>query len=184
MDAAAALVAERGWSAVTTRAVADRAGVNQALVHYHFGNMDTLRREAVVARLGPVVGAVADELLSDRPFPEGVGRTMELLDRILSEPEPTVLMAEALLQATRDPGMAEAVGQVLGSWATLLEPRIVTAQQRGIVRDDLSPRTIARLLAAIFDGLLLQRLADPETDLAAAARTINLLLAPPSEAAR
>jgi AcrR family transcriptional regulator len=183
MDAAAELVAERGWSAVTTRAVAERAGVNQALVHYHFGNMDALRRESVVARLGPIIEAVAEELISERPFPEGVSRTMALLDRILLEPEPTVLMAEALLQATRDPAMTEALGQVLGSWAALLEPRIVIAQQRGTVRDDLAPSVLARLLAAIFDGLLLQRLADPGTDLTAAGQAINLLLTPPSEAA-
>ena len=40
--AAVALVAERGWDAATTRAVAERAGVNRGLVHYHFESIDAL----------------------------------------------------------------------------------------------------------------------------------------------
>ena len=35
LAASSSLIVERGWSAVTTRAVAERAGVNQALVHYY-----------------------------------------------------------------------------------------------------------------------------------------------------
>ena len=61
LSAAASLIAERGWSAVTTRAVAERAGVNQALVHYHFGSIDNLRREAVMARLTPAIEGLLEE---------------------------------------------------------------------------------------------------------------------------
>jgi len=66
LEAAASLVAEQGWGSVTTRAVAERAGVNQALVHYHFRNMDNLLREAVMARLQPEISALVDELLRCR----------------------------------------------------------------------------------------------------------------------
>jgi AcrR family transcriptional regulator len=36
MDAAAELIAERGWGAVTTLIVAERAGLRPGLVHYHY----------------------------------------------------------------------------------------------------------------------------------------------------
>ena len=39
-------IVERGWGGVRSRSVAERAGVNNALVHYHFGSMDRLRLEA------------------------------------------------------------------------------------------------------------------------------------------
>jgi AcrR family transcriptional regulator len=42
LDAAQALMIEEGYAAVTTRRVADRAGVNKALVFYYFGTMDEL----------------------------------------------------------------------------------------------------------------------------------------------
>jgi len=181
LDAAATLVAERGWGSVTTRAVAERAGVNQALVHYHFGNMEHLLGDAVMARLQPVVEGLAEELLDDRPFVDGIGRTMRLLDQFDLESESGVLMAEALLRATRDERIAAAMGGVVGSWTAMLEPRIRTAQERGVIRDDIEAGALARVLAAIFDGYLIQRMADPSTDSQAAATTITQLLSPVPE---
>ncbi len=181
VDAAAALVAERGWGSVTTRAVAERAGVNQALVHYHFGNMETLLADAVLTRLRPFIQGLADELLDDRPFPDGITRTMCQLDAFDLDSEAGVLMAEALLRATRDERIAEAMGGVVGSWTAMLEPRLVTAQERGFVRSDIEAAALARLLAAVLDGYLIQRMADPSTDADAAAATIIALLKPPQE---
>lgn len=181
LDAAASLVAELGWGSVTTRAVAERAGVNQALVHYHFGNMDRLLREAVMARLEPEVRSLGDELLDDRPFPESIQRTMQMLDRFDLHTDVGVLVAEALLRATRDSAVSEAMAGLLGDWQTLLEPRLVTAQQRGVVRDDLDARSLALIIAATLDGFLIQRMADPRVDPGAAADALTRLIAPASE---
>src|SRR5580692_12726684 len=42
LDAAEQLLYEVGYAGVTTRAVAETAGVNHGLVHYYFGSMDEL----------------------------------------------------------------------------------------------------------------------------------------------
>jgi AcrR family transcriptional regulator len=42
LDAAAALMLEEGYAAVTTRRLAQRAGVNNGLVSYYFGTLDGL----------------------------------------------------------------------------------------------------------------------------------------------
>ncbi len=42
MDAAERLLYEVGYAGVTTRAVAEAAGVNHGLVHYYFGSMEDL----------------------------------------------------------------------------------------------------------------------------------------------
>jgi AcrR family transcriptional regulator len=42
MDAAERLLYEVGYAGVTTRAVAEAAGVNHGLVHYYFGSMEEL----------------------------------------------------------------------------------------------------------------------------------------------
>ena len=95
LDAGASLIVERGWGAVTTRAVAERADVNQALVHYHFGSIGKLRREAVLARLMPEVQSLIEELLDERPLPESIYRVTALVDRFDLQTELGVLMAEA-----------------------------------------------------------------------------------------
>jgi AcrR family transcriptional regulator len=42
LDAAEELLISKGLAAITTRKVAEQAGVNQALVHYHFGTIEEL----------------------------------------------------------------------------------------------------------------------------------------------
>jgi|KBSSwiStaDraftv2_1062776.scaffolds.fasta_scaffold1433378_1 AcrR family transcriptional regulator len=42
LDAAESLMLEEGYAAVTTRRVATRAGVNNGLIHYYFGTMDSM----------------------------------------------------------------------------------------------------------------------------------------------
>ena len=42
LDAAERLLVEQGHAAITTRKLAERAGVNHGLVHYYFGSVDEL----------------------------------------------------------------------------------------------------------------------------------------------
>ena len=176
LAASADLIVERGWSAVTTRAVAERAAVNQALVHYHFGSINTLRRESVVARLLPAVQGLVDELLDDRPLPESIPRVMRLIDAFDLRTKTGVLMAEAMLQATRDREVAEAFAGVMGAWDEMLGPRLRVAQARGAIRADIPAERLTSALASFLDGYLIQRMAKPDFDADVAAETLNALL--------
>lgn len=181
LTAAAELIVELGWSAVTTRAAAQRAGVNQALVHYHFGTIGTLRTESVMARLGPATQGLLDELLEDRPVTASIRRVMGLIDQFDLGTETGVLMAEALVQATRDPAVAAAMGDVFAAWGEVLAPRLVVAQERGVVRSDIPAPRLASLLAAFLDGYLIQRMAGPDFDADTAGDTLIALLSPTGE---
>ena len=181
LDAGASLIVERGWSAVTTRAVAERADVNQALVHYHFGSIGKLRREAVLARLMPEVQSLIEELLDERPLPESIYRVTALVDRFDLQTELGVLMAEALLQATREPEVAAAMGGIMGSWSEMLGPRLQLAQERGVVRSDIPAERLTPVIASFLDGFLIQRMADPTLDANTTAETLIRLLSPPGE---
>lgn len=60
LGAADALFGERGFDVTSTRDIADRAGVNRALLHYHFGTKDDLLDavlEGYYAQLGEVLQA-------------------------------------------------------------------------------------------------------------------------------
>src|SRR5689334_4266381 len=48
LRAAAELIPEVGWTAVSTRTLALRAGVAPALVHYHFESLQSLLRAAAI----------------------------------------------------------------------------------------------------------------------------------------
>jgi AcrR family transcriptional regulator len=71
ITAAAALLAEVGVVGFTTKAVADRAGVAESSIFYHFGDRAGLLREIIFAEVGGYK-AMVDELITD-DVPPAVG---------------------------------------------------------------------------------------------------------------
>jgi AcrR family transcriptional regulator len=96
LDAATELFADRGPNAVTVRAIAQRAGINHALVHRYFGSKGELIR-AVVQREqkhfaglvneggppGPTFQRMATELFARRSYARFLARA--LLDGYMPE---------------------------------------------------------------------------------------------------
>ncbi|HWD83127.1 MAG TPA: helix-turn-helix domain-containing protein, partial [Kribbella sp.] len=63
MAAAVELIPERGWSAVSTRILAERAGVTPSVVHYHFSSVQDVLSEAAIGAMQQVL-AITDELFT------------------------------------------------------------------------------------------------------------------------
>jgi AcrR family transcriptional regulator len=66
--AAAAILTEEGSGAISTRHVADRAGVNQALVHYHFTSIENLMLEVLRGTAAQAMAAVQARYAGPRDF--------------------------------------------------------------------------------------------------------------------
>ena len=60
LEAATDLFAERGPDAVTVREVADRAGVNHALIHRHYGTKEELLRVVLSKAIERMAGVARD----------------------------------------------------------------------------------------------------------------------------
>ena len=105
LDAACELFATVGYDAATVRAVADRAGVNQALLFRYFGNKEGLFAEAVLGK--------AMQLLADGPREDLLERTLAAIlddeDDRSRQPLMAVLLAAGSTQ------VAEEVRRELGS---------------------------------------------------------------------
>jgi TetR/AcrR family transcriptional regulator len=68
MDAAEQLMLEQGWSTVTSRRIAEHAGLKPQLVHYYFRSMEDLFLELFRRRADEGLEALAQVLKSDRPL--------------------------------------------------------------------------------------------------------------------
>jgi AcrR family transcriptional regulator len=147
LDAAARLMLEEGYSAVTARRVAASAGVNPALVHYYFGTMDDLL--VVLFRRG------ADAYLERLRQALASPRPLRALWGISTEPHG---MAEYLALANHHEAIrAEIVaysGQVREIQAAALEP-IFRAQ--GIDPGRYSPWAVMMIIESISRLLLIDR---------------------------
>jgi AcrR family transcriptional regulator len=68
LDAAEQLMLEDGYAAVTSRRVAERAGLKPQLVHYYFRTMDEMFIEVFRRRAKQGLEALAEALQSDQPL--------------------------------------------------------------------------------------------------------------------
>ncbi|SEQ22902.1 TetR/AcrR family transcriptional regulator [Lentzea albida] len=156
IDAAAALVGEVGWGAVTTRLVAERAGVNAALVHYHFSSVSELLATAALQHATRILAESADAL-RETPPAEGVERVFADLSRFTGTDPESLLLTEAFLAAHRLPELREGLAALVADFRA----RVADWLRASGVRD---ADAVALLLSAALDGLVLHRALDPSVD--------------------
>ncbi|MBP2368290.1 TetR/AcrR family transcriptional regulator [Pseudonocardia parietis] len=169
LDAAAELIAERGWAAVSTRAVAERAGVAPGLVHYHFTSVQELLSRAAIAVMHRVT-------VETGPLLAGAGDPGELAEALVaslgaySGTDPvSVLFVETYLAATRDPELRAGVAEVIAQFRSGLAIRLA---ELGLA----DPESTAAVLCAAIDGLVLQQALDPTLSAAAVRPVIRRTL--------
>jgi AcrR family transcriptional regulator len=175
LEAAAALIAELGWGRVTTRAVAERAGLPHGAVSYHFQGKQALLSEAaldLVERSFPLkelraAGSLAEVVSQMRAWAGGPA-PVDLLGR--------AVLLEAMREAGRDLMVRARLAGLLAEYRQVLADLVRAAQHRGHAPAGVDPAALAALLAAAGDGLLLHAMLEPEVDLAGAVEALGGLL--------
>ena len=177
LAATATAIARYGWTAVTTRQVAALAGVNPALVHYHFGSMDDLRRQAVLTALAAEVQGPLEALLVDGPVEEAIEACLAAVVDVDRSSDRSGLLYEAMLGARRDEELRAALAQAYDEFRAVLADRIRRA-------DAPDPEAAAIVITAALDGLLLHRMVAPDLDVSRLTETLTAVLRVPGRPAQ
>jgi AcrR family transcriptional regulator len=179
------LAAERGWDAVTTRQIAERAGVNQALIHYHFGSKEGLLHAAFDLALRGMFAAPMEALLTAPSFAAGAAELVRALQAMDASNPEALFSMEALSRAARDETVRRSMAALLAEFRTSVAERLRSAQQAGELRPELDPEGTATALAALFDGLGLHLLIDSSIDVERTALAVAALIGPsPTETSK
>ncbi|AXC12819.1 Transcriptional regulator, TetR family [Acidisarcina polymorpha] len=154
LQAAFDVIAASGFEGLRTRAVAERAGVNIATLHYYFPT-----KQLLIEGLAQFLTGIFMTLHAP-PLPLTGYKALdqlrqEFLDtRFYNDryPELQIVMEELSLRAKRDPGVQQALGVMLQSWRAW----IATIVQGGIAerafRRDLDPEDTVATLMAVMAG--------------------------------
>jgi AcrR family transcriptional regulator len=174
--AAAELIAEQGWGRVTTRAVAERAGLPHGAVSYHFRGKQDLLIESCLAAFAEAVP------FEDYAAQLGIGDLIDMIgsqvgEGLESQAFLARLMFEAMREAERDESLRERLGAMVTQYREALVAVVRAEQERGAVPASVSPEGVAMLVTAVGDGLFLHALLDPDLDVAGALNALRDLLA-------
>jgi AcrR family transcriptional regulator len=174
MAAAAELIGELGWGRVTTRAVAERAGLPHGTVSYHFRGKQDLLISAAMWTFTQALPADSFESA------DSIEALVSLIgDPDVIEPALSRLMLETLREAERDPALGEQVRSMMVDYRRLIIDVLRAEQERGAVAKDLPLEGLGTLLAAVGDGLAVHALLDPDLDVVAPLNALRALLGLP-----
>jgi AcrR family transcriptional regulator len=154
LDAAERLLVDVGYAGITTRRLAQEAGVNHGLVHYYFGSMENLLvrvlerfTERLTARQRAMYAA------AEVPFIEKWRQAMRYLVGEDVEYEKIWLELQAL--AWNHPELREQVARVNAEWRTVLtEAFDAPRRDYGI---DMPLGALVSLVMTFNEGVILER---------------------------
>jgi AcrR family transcriptional regulator len=158
LEGALECIAERDYSEVTTRDIARAADANVASISYHFGSKDALVAEALAEgfRRWLVEFMVVS---GDAPGEDPQARLLAALRTLEERLERQRGLASAFVSALSHAVHHEELRQVLS--AAFAEMRSGLSSYLSL-DDDGQGELRASLIIAMFDGLLIQWLIDPE----------------------
>ena len=153
LDAAIAVIANRGVRGLRVEEVAKEAGVAVSLLYYHFGTRDGLVRATLDHANERAAAAPAGEHGAETGY-AAVERT--LLGELDADPDVlqrSVVRDEVLASAVFEPGLRDQLRAANATWVSLVACRIRAGQADGSVRADRDPQGSAERLTALVDGL-------------------------------
>lgn len=125
LAAAADLFAERGYEGVPVWAIAQKAGVNKAMISYHFGGKRNLYLAIVDATFADIVSQVERLARSRAPAPEVLRALIAVVGDLASRRHPhfcTMMLRELLAGATHlDPKTVAMPLRVLAAVKRIVE---------------------------------------------------------------
>jgi AcrR family transcriptional regulator len=159
LDGAERLLVEVGYAGITTRKLAEEAGVNHGLVHYYFGSIENVLVRALERFTERLIERQRELYASDMQFIEKWRTAMRYLVSEDITYEKVWLELQAL--AWNDPGLRDRLAHVNAEWRGVLteafeEPR------RGL-GIDMPLDALVSLVMTFNLGVIVERLGGIET---------------------
>lgn len=159
LDAAERLLVDVGHAGITTRRLAEEAGVNHGLVHYYFGSNENLLVRTLERFTERLIERQRELYAADLPFVEKWRTAMRYL--VAEDVAYQKIWLELQALAWNDPELRERLARVNGEWRAVLtealdEPR----RELGL---EIPLDALVALVATFNIGIMVERLGGIET---------------------
>jgi AcrR family transcriptional regulator len=151
LAAAKESLVESGYSQLSTRRIAERAGVPLSQIHYHFRSKENLVLEVLAEENRRLLERQAEMYADDQPLWKQWEQACDYLDEDLDSGYVRVLQ-EMMAAGWSDPAIAAAVRALLQGWFTLLRSVATSALERLGTTGTIDPDHIAVWVGTTFLG--------------------------------
>jgi TetR/AcrR family transcriptional regulator len=160
LDAAERLLIDQGYGAITTRKLAEQAGINHGLVHYYFGSMEEVMVQVLERFTARLIERQRSMYSSDRPFLEKWRAAWNFQQEDLASGYSKIWL-ELQAAAWNRPELRTRVQQVNEDWRQVLTEALAPALcEYGF--DALSLKAVVSLVMTMAQGYALERLSGIE----------------------
>jgi AcrR family transcriptional regulator len=159
LDAAERLLVDVGYARITTRRLAEEAGVNHGLVHYYFGSNENLLVRTLERFTERLIARQRELYAAELPFVEKWRTAMRYLMSEDVSYEKVWLELQAL--AWNNPDLRARLARVNGEWRALLTEAFEEPHRElGI---ELPLEALVSLVMTFNLGMIVERLGGIET---------------------
>jgi AcrR family transcriptional regulator len=159
LDAAERLLVDVGYAGITTRRLAESAGVNHGLVHYYFGSNETLLVRALERFTERLIARQRELYAADEPFAEKWRTAMRYLVSEDATYEKIWLELQAL--GWNNAGLRERLARVNAEWRAVLTEAF--AEPHRELEIDMPLDALVSLVMTFNLGIIVERLGDIDT---------------------
>lgn len=157
LDAAAQLIAERGYHSVRISDIAAVVGTSTGAVHYYFPGKSDVLTAALRHALDRAFERQSDEL---KKIDNAHERLLKLIDMQLPRVGPLrdewSIWMQFWAEATIRPELRPIHNTYYARWHETVGRIVRRGQRQGIFRTDVDPETVAHRLTALTDGVAIQ----------------------------
>jgi len=163
LDAASAVLAQKGYAGTTINLVAQEAGVSRGLLHYYFKNKEEILTRVVASNVKTIAELVKD-IFVRCDSPAFLAREMIAALRGILETDPDFfnLFFEGWTVARQNQAVDSRLRPLYGDFRNAIHQGLMDLNARNIIQPSLPLNGLAALIAGIIDGLGLQMVSEPQ----------------------
>ena len=155
LDAAERLLVDAGYSGITTRRLAEEAGLNHGLVHYYFGSIENVLVRTLVRFTERLIARQREMYAAEMPFIEKWRTAMRYLVEEDVRYEKVWLELQAL--AWNRPELRDRLAPVDAEWRAVLTEAF--AKARAELGIDMPLDALVSLVVTFNLGIIVERLS-------------------------
>jgi TetR/AcrR family transcriptional regulator, fatty acid metabolism regulator protein len=164
LTAALSLLAKKGYENTTINDIADSAKISRGLLHYYFKDKEDLAAKALTFGFGPMWDSSIGKIQSARSPEQLVDTMIEVLKKNVREnPDFSALLFEMWVSGRRSAKIRKVFNDGFDEAISRLKGLLEFASSLGIIKINKDESEgIIRILLAMYHGLAMQLLSNPE----------------------